>query len=351
MGRRPTRNLHLPRGMRARVRGKVTYYFLDAGGKPRREIPLGRDYTAAVARWAELTGENRAKAAPTFRDAAERFQREAMPGLALKTQREYTAAIGRLLRYFDDPPAPLDAIKPIAVARYLDWRRAAPVAANREIAVLSAIWNRARVWGYTDLANPCTGVTRHRQAGRSVYVEDEVYRAVWDAADQPLRDAMDLAYLTGQRPADVRRMAVTDLRGGDLHIRQAKTGGRNRIAVTGELAAFLADLDARRKADREANPATVHALQLILDEHGQPMGAWKLRSRFDRARAKAAAATPDLAAAIREFQFRDLRARAGTDKAESAGVLDAQRQLGHSSVTTTERYVRRRRGAKSTPTR
>lgn len=348
MGRRPTKNLHLPRGMRARVRGTATYFYLDAGGKPRREIPLGRDYTAAVARWAELTGENRAKAAPTFRDAAERFQREALPGLAPKTQREYTAAIGRLLRYFDDPPAPLDAIKPIAVARYLDWRRSAPVGANREVAVLSAIWNRARVWGYTDLANPCTGVSRHRQAGRSVYVEDDVYAAVWDAADQPLRDAMDLAYLTGQRPADVRRMAITDLRDGMLHVRQAKTGERVRIAVAGELAALLQRMDARR---RSGDPGIVHALHLVLDERGRPLGTWKLRSRFDRARAKAAKEAPELAEAIRAFQFRDLRARAGTDKAESAGVLDAQRQLGHSSVTTTERYVRRRRGAKSTPTR
>jgi hypothetical protein len=49
MGRGPTKNLNLPRGMRARVQrsGRVWYYY-DKGGRPRREIPLGCDYPLAV---------------------------------------------------------------------------------------------------------------------------------------------------------------------------------------------------------------------------------------------------------------------------------------------------------------
>jgi len=31
-----------------------------------------------------------------------------------------------------------------------------------------------------------------------VYISDPIYQAVWAVADAPLRDAMDLAYLTGQ---------------------------------------------------------------------------------------------------------------------------------------------------------
>lgn len=53
-----------------------------------------------------------------------------------------------------------------------------------------------------------------------------------------------------------------------------------------------------------------------------------------------------------EFQFRDLRAKAGTDKADSAkDIREAQAQLGHSSVITTEVYLREKRGSKATPTR
>ena len=63
---------------------------------------------------------------------------------------------------------------------------------------------------------------------------------VWDAADWPTRDAMDLAYLTGQRPADVLKLMLTDIRDGALWITQGKTGKKLRILVAGELAAVLA---------------------------------------------------------------------------------------------------------------
>ncbi|RBK90304.1 integrase, partial [Xanthomonas oryzae pv. oryzae] len=40
----------------------------------------------------------------------------------------------------------------------------------------------------------------------------------------------------------------------------------------------------------------------------------------------------------------------GVDKADSAGdIRQAQAQLGRASVTTTEIYVRKRKGAKTTP--
>ena len=47
-----------------------------------------------------------------------------------------------------------------------------------------------------------------------------------------------------------------------------------------------------------------------------------LRHRFDKAREKAGV----------EFQFRDLRAKAGTDKAESQEIHAAQKQLGHKTI-------------------
>lgn len=58
------------------------------------------------------------------------------------------------------------------------------------------------------------------------------------------------------------------------------------------------------------------------------------------------------AAGIEGVQFRDLRAKAATDKAESSGdIRKAQQQLGHTTVSMTEHYTRKRRGHKSTPTR
>ncbi|WP_341317069.1 tyrosine-type recombinase/integrase [Paraburkholderia sp. IMGN_8] len=56
-------------------------------------------------------------------------------------------------------------------------------------------------------------------------------------------------------------------------------------------------------------------------------------------RFRAAREAAEIAAA--DFQFRDLRAKAGTDKTEATGdIRHAQKQLGHGSVVMTEHYVR-----------
>ncbi len=211
--------------------------------------------------------------------------------------------------------------------------------ANREVALLSSLWNWARERGITDLPNPCEGVKRNRESGRDVYVDDATFRAVYTSGDQTLRDAMDLAYLTGQRVGDVWAMDERQIVDGAIAIRQGKTGHKLVIAVTGELKALLDRIAARKK------DLTLRSTRLIVDADGLAIGRAALHYWFDKAR-EAAGIAADY------FQLRDLRAKAGTDKTDSAGdIRQAQAQLGHASVTTTEIYVRKRKGAKASPTR
>lgn len=343
MGRRHTTHPDLPPRLRARVKNGVTYYAYDAGGRPRREVALGTNRLEAFRRWAEL---ERATCPPegraTLVDVVTRYRREILPTKGLKTQREQTAQLGTLLKFFGDPPAPLHAVLPVHVRQYLDWRRTTPVAANRERALLSHLWNTAREWGYTDRPNPCAGISGFTERGRADKLPaPEVIAAVRDAACAPLRDALDLAYLTGQRPADVLALSVTHIKAGELWIRQRKTNQALRIAIEGELAALLARIQPRRTRST--------TLALLVDERGQALSRGALRYRFDQARDKAIKAHPGLA--ISEFQFRDLRALAGTTVALERGKDSAQTLLGHASVTTTERYVRARAGQRAKPTR
>ena len=76
-----------------------------------------------------------------------------------------------------------------------------------------------------------------------------------------------------------------------------------------------------------------------------------LRGAFDRARKAAKDKYPELAEDIGKFQFRDLRAKAGTDKEESQGMEAAQAQLGHSTPAMTAHYVRHRKGKLVDPTK
>lgn len=88
MGRKPSRWVNLPIGMRARPRGQKVFYYLDTGGKPRKEIPLGSDYAAAVAKWSELTSHPEQAPAlerPTFVSAVAAYRKDVLPGKTPRT--------------------------------------------------------------------------------------------------------------------------------------------------------------------------------------------------------------------------------------------------------------------------
>ncbi|KFA40018.1 integrase family protein [Xylella fastidiosa] len=339
MGRKPTKAGAIPRFRVRPQKSGVVHYYYDHGGKPRKETPLGRDYGLAIKRWAELEHAQITPAiAVTFRHVAERYRAEVIPTKAYNTQRVEHRCLAPLLKFFDDPPAPFESIKPVNIRQYLDWRTS-KVIANREVSVFSHLWNWARSKGITDLPNPCGGIRRNKATGRNVYIEDTTYRAVYQAADQTLRDAMDLAYLTGQRVSDVVSMDERHIVNGALEICQAKTGAKLAITVTGELAVLIKRIFDRKRGMK------LRSTRLIVDAKGLELSRTGLRYRFDRARTAAGIAKE-------VFQFRDLRAKAATDKADLAGdIRQAQAQLGHASVTMTEHYVRKRRGAKVTPTR
>ncbi|MCD5326788.1 tyrosine-type recombinase/integrase [Chromobacterium piscinae] len=353
MGRKPTVNLNLPKGMRRRRRGDRVYYYLDIGERPRRELALGSDYPLAVKKWAELQLEKVPRnARPTFCDAATRYLAEVVPTKAPKTQDENIRQMETLQEFFGNPPAPLDDIWPVHIQQFLEWRKDVPVAANREKSLFSHVWNMARVWGYTNQPNPCTGVKGASETGRDIYVEREVFQAVYDEACQPLRFLMQLLYLTGQRPTDVvtrelkRHLATRTDGKQELIFKQGKTSKKLRVLVIGELLVVVEMVLIWKEGRPNSSP------YLLVNEQGRRLSRSSLVRWFRDARLAAREKHPELDEEIAQFQLRDLRAKAGTDKADLAGdVRQAQRQLGHSSVTMTETYIRNRKGDTITPTR
>lgn len=363
MGRKPTKWLNLPRGMRARERGQKVHYYLDTGGKPRREIPLGSDYVLAVQKWAELT----AKKPPlggevTMAYLVGRYYADVVPTKAAGSQTSDNQEKAWILRFFDDPPAPVEAVEPQHIRQFMRWRaeqarlaaveraRAAgrdvsgipatfgQVRANRAKAVLSHMWNWARGEGITKLPNPCTGIHRFREVGRETAPDAGMVAQVLEAADKPLQFAMRLAELTGQRPGDVRKLKESDAREGMLHVQQGKTGARLRIEITGELRVLLDEIGEFKRAVGTIVPA------LLVNEAGQPLSADALRYRFDQAREKAGIEKG-------AFQFRDFRARTATEADDADGIRVAQALLGHTTEAMTADYIRRKAGKKVKPLR
>lgn len=319
------------RDLPARMHFSDGAHYYVTTGKPRRWINLGKDKAAALLEWARLDGAAPPSDAVTFAAAWTRYEREALPLKATRTQSDNRKEAKYLLAVFG--AMAVGDIEPQHVRQYLSARgEVAKIRANREKALLSHIFNHAREWGMTTAPNPCAGVKGHKESGRDRYVEDAEYLAIWQMAEPPLRDAMDIALLTGQRPADVLKITRPDIRDGFLWLRQNKTGKRMRITIEGELADVL-----KRCAER-TSAYPVSCLHVVQTERGQPLNYWTLRAMFDRAR-KAAGVN---------FQFRDIRAKSGSD---SEDLARAQQLLGHDSRKMTEHYVRARAGDKVRPLR
>ena len=82
---------------------------------------------------------------------------EVIPMKAPRTQHDNFRELDNLAAVFGK--VLIDAIKPFHVRQYLDTRgQTAKARANREKALLSHLFNKAREWGYTDAPNPCQGV-------------------------------------------------------------------------------------------------------------------------------------------------------------------------------------------------
>jgi integrase len=284
MGQSQSKQPQLPPHMRKRERKYGTYYYLDTGATPRVEIPLGRDYVAALRKYAELQAFPQSNRIHTFGEAIQRYRLQELPKKSPNTIRVMSTDLNYLDAYFGD--APLDEIRPMHIRMFLDKHRDKPTTANRCKRVFSAIWNVARGWGYIDSPTPTSGIIGYSLGKRDVYVTDQMFTAVWDESTSELRNAMDLAYLTGQRPSDALRMNENDIVDGHLVVNQGKTGKKLRIVISGELAELLDRIAAQK------DPFHAGHRQLLINKRGAPLTPQVLRNLFKRAKKAAIEKNP-----------------------------------------------------------
>ncbi|MCO8164813.1 tyrosine-type recombinase/integrase [Pseudomonas sp. 21LCFQ010] len=342
-------NRNLPPRMLKRTRtrksGKVwtAYYYRTQDGK---DIPLGTDINLARLKWADLEAKSVPVEMKLLCHIFDRYRDTIIPRKSPRSQSDNLKELKFLRAVFDS--APIDAITPAMIAGYRDARKG-KVRANREIALFSHIFNTAREWGLTERANPCQGVRKNKEKPRDYYATDLVWDAVYSKASQDLKDAMDMAYLTGQRPADVRLMRRDDVQGSFLLVTQQKTSKRLRIeletdGMRNRLGLLIDELNSAQRCRNSP--------YFFVSQRGQKMSSRTLNARWVDARNAAIAAALEegnkpLASKLSEFQFRDIRPKAAS---EIEDIGDASRLLGHSKQDITEK-VYRRIGAIAKPSR
>lgn len=319
MGRKRKSNCGLPSRVYRHGKG---YRYHPKTGKP---VPLGASYVEAMARWAELSGQQ-LPPTPTETLAAlmDAYEREALPAKAPRTQTDNRIEL-RLLRQAFGHMRP-DTVEPHHIYAYMD-ARGAPVRANREKALLSSVFQFAIRKG-VKTENPCRLVRRNPERPRDRLVEDAEI-AAWRAHAGPLLNAYaDLKLLIGQRQGDLLRLSRAADKPDGLHVQVAKTRRRVIFEWTPELRAAV---DAIYALERPATSLAFFPLSRGA-RRGAPLTQRGFKSLWQRAM------NAYVATGGARFTEHDLRGKVATD-ARAQG-RDAQRILQHATAKQTDAYIK-----------
>ncbi len=296
--------------------------YFDHGGKPRHWEPLGSNEEAAMRRYRILLKQRNATGGTVdamLRDHLLTLPTKVKAGeLTASTLKQYKAwrmHVGEMFGRFRP-----HEVTQADILRYLE--NCPRTSFRGEISLLSsAYWTWMRLGKVA--FNPCAGVrTKRKRSKRDRLLEFGELDAVGRASER-IAVAVDLAFALGLRISDLCGLRWADF---DSHVRTRKTGARQAFDRTDELDAIIARCKALQA--RIASPF------VLCDERWQPYSRTKLTKLF----AKAAKA-----AGVKNAQFRDIRAAAGTTKEAEEGERAAQAFLGHQDARTTKLYLRGRR--------
>lgn len=217
----------LPR-MEARPRkdGSFTYRYHPFNGKP---INLGQDKGQAIRKVLDLN--NRAGDEGQFSRLWRLYQeRPEFKRLAESTKAQYRDNWKELEKVFAQ--GVVAATKPKDIAYYLrEHRASAPVVANREVALLSNLFNLAVELGDID-RNPCKEVRRNPEEARDRLVEHHEFDpfVAWALQQGPsdvvLVSMAQFAALSGNRRAEFLKLEWPKVEEEIVRLQRAKQRGR-----------------------------------------------------------------------------------------------------------------------------
>lgn len=196
--------------------------------------------------------------------------------------------------------------------------------ANRTLALLSILFNKARLRGF-EKGNPVQGIKKFRERSRERFLEAHelpaFLRAVADEENQTVRDYVYISLLTGARKTNVLSMRWKDvnLKSKIWEISETKNGTSQRVPLVSEAVRIL--------SERAGNGSEF----VFPSETGQsyfsdPKKGWsRILER----------------AGIENLRMHDLRRSLGSWQAATGANLSViGKTLNHKTVSTTAIYAR-----------
>ena len=247
-------------------------------------------------------------------------------GLAAETKKDYAKYSKPLLQVFGKMD--VNKVLPQHIRKYMDKRGLkSPTQANREHAFFSRCYRFGYERGLTN-GNPCRGVRKFKEKPRKRYITDIEYQAVYRAANNVVKVAMELAYLCCARQQDLLDMRRSQLLDNGIFIAQSKTGVEQIKLWTPRLRKAI-------ELSKTLSPKGVQSTFVLCKRNGGKC----TRSGFnDRWRTAKELAREESGLPL-DFTFHDLKAKGISD---FEGTLqDKQAASGHKHISQTARYDRK----------
>ena len=226
------------------------------------------------------------------------------------------------------------------IRAYLDKRleQGAPVAGNREKALISKAWNWALERDKIFEPNPCMGVARNPEKPRDRYVTDQEYQIVYNLSltksDKSTRPppsyvpiCMELAYLCRMRISEVLAVTKTDIKELGLDTRRLK-GSKDAVTEW---------TDRLRSAVDSALKLPGASVMLIHNKEGSAIKYSAFNSAWTRLMGRADEQ------GVEPFTFHDLKAKGVSDFEGNK-----QKASGHKTSAMVARYDRKKLTVKAT---
>lgn len=180
----------------------------------------------------------------TMNDLFDLYERDCIPQLQWRSQRDYRSIIIILRRAFGHKNA-VD-MRPKDVAEFINVPTGR-VHRNRMVTILSTVFKKAMGRWCLDLnlTNPCTVIERWKTYPRKRYVTDDEFNRFRATTRDQVQIAMDLALLIGQRQGDIIGMKWSQVKSEGprekwhIEIDQGKTGKKLAIMISPAVAKVL----------------------------------------------------------------------------------------------------------------
>jgi hypothetical protein len=317
----------MPSGMRLRTqRSGKKYFYLDIGGAPRREIPLGSVYEIALQKRSELLAPTQSQLPTTisFDWLSQQYVRQIVSNKDPKQQRQDLQAINSLHNAFGCLAVhDFSSIQQSAIESCLLSFSAFDGVRNQYAkSVLQHMCKWAIERQYLNqwqlpsfLSYPKAGILRERAA----YMVDELLNNLLVHCDPHIRFAFRLIRLTRARRADVLSIGHDDVKDGILYLNRIGSSDRQELPLhdangkPNSLGLLIVEMHQFRLQLRPAIKSEQQAphLYLLSDALGRPLLDADLKEAFAIARTASVKKLIvdkrlDIAKEIQAFQLNEL---------------------------------------------